>query len=250
MVGAALSSRAFSSNGRWKRRIVVLLAVLLPVTSANAQDVTTVRPFLPLPDDVPATFIESLSKPEEDPAEIAQKIRSSISGTTVASMPAEQAFENSIVAPSALIGPESSGIGQAAFALEEGAALPTTESPTTAIISVIIENVESDGGTVNVGLCDKGLSRDTCPYDKEVRASAGFVEATFDNIPPGSYAVVAYHDVNGNGQFDRMLGIPREPYALSGRAAKKMVPTFGDAVLPIRTGENAVVIRLKRLGGG
>jgi uncharacterized protein (DUF2141 family) len=134
--------------------------------------------------------------------------------------------------------------------LEEGAALPTTESPTTAIISVIIENVESDGGTVNVGLCDKGLSRDTCPYDKEVRASAGFVEATFDNIPPGSYAVVAYHDVNGNGQFDRMLGIPREPYALSGRAAKKMVPTFGDAVLPIRTGENAVVIRLKRLGGG
>ena len=76
------------------------------------------------------------------------------------------------------------------------------------------------------------------------------MEATFESIPPGSYAVVAYHDVNGNGQFDRVLGIPREPYALSGQAAKKMVPTFGDAVLPMHTGENAVVIRLKRLGGG
>ena len=46
-----------------------------------------------------------------------------------------------------------------------------------------------------------------------------------------------------------MLGIPREPYALSGRAADKMVPTFADAALPIKTGENAVIIRLKRLGG-
>jgi uncharacterized protein (DUF2141 family) len=127
---------------------------------------------------------------------------------------------------------------------------PATTSPTTAAISVIVENVETSDGTVNIGLCDKGLSRETCPYDKAVRASAGFVEATFESIPPGSYAVVAYHDVNGNGQFDRVLGIPREPYALSGQAAKKMVPSFRDAVLPMHTGENAVVIRLKRLGGG
>jgi uncharacterized protein (DUF2141 family) len=46
-----------------------------------------------------------------------------------------------------------------------------------------------------------------------------------------------------------MLGIPREPYALSGPAADKMVPTFADAALPIKSGENAVIIRLKRLGG-
>ena len=244
--GSLLQVLATILRARWPSR---LFALLLTSAAANAQDTTTVRPFLPLPDDVPATLIEGLTKPEDDAAEIAQKIRSSISGPAVASMPAAQVFQKTAVEPNALIGPESSAMGQAAFALEEGALLPT-ESPTTAIISVIIENVETDGGTVNVGLCDKGLSREECPYDKEVRASAGFVEATFANIPPGSYAVVAYHDVNGNGQFDRMLGIPREPYALSGRAGQKMVPTFNDAVLPIRTGENAVVIRLKRLGGG
>jgi uncharacterized protein (DUF2141 family) len=82
-----------------------------------------------------------------------------------------------------------------------------------------------------------------------VQAAAGFVEVTFESIPPGNYAVVAYHDLNGNGQFDRFLGLPREPYALSGRAATEMVPSFNDAALPIRTGENAVVIRLKRLVG-
>jgi uncharacterized protein (DUF2141 family) len=236
---------------RLRHRLLLAAAIVLAATAARAQEQTAVGGvFLPLPDEVPATLIEGLSKPEEDPAEIAQKIRSSISGPAVVSAPVDQVFGTSTVEPSALIGPGSSAVGQAAFALDEAGVLPAIEAPTTALISVIVENVETDGGTVNVGLCDKGLSRETCPYDREVRASAGFVEATFENIPPGSYAVVAYHDVNGNGQFDRMLGIPREPYALSGRAAKKMVPTFDDAVLPIRTGENAVVIRLKRLGGG
>jgi len=46
-----------------------------------------------------------------------------------------------------------------------------------------------------------------------------------------------------------MLGIPREPYALSGSASDMLVPTFTDAELPIKSGENAVIIRLKRLGG-
>jgi len=150
----------------------------------------------------------------------------------------------------ASIGPAASGAGEVATEQQDIGPPPETESPTTAAISVIVENVETSDGTVNIGLCDKGLSRETCPYDKAVQASAGFIEATFEDIPPGSYAVVAYHDVNGNGQFDRVLGIPREPYALSGQAAKKMVPSFRDAVLPMHTGENAVVIRLKRLGGG
>ena len=55
--------------------------------------------------------------------------------------------------------------------------------------------------------------------------------------------------MNGNDQFDKMMGIPREPYALSSNAGEKLVPTFADAALPIKSGENAIIIRLKRLGG-
>ena len=231
------------ANTRWERPLLRLIAVLLVSTVARAQDETGANRFLPLPGEIPVMLFDGLSGPE-DPTEIAHQIRASISAPAVTSASTDPGFDT--IEPAALTWSE--------FSAPAEASLEPTEAPaaslTTAAISVIVENVETSDGTVNIGLCDKGLSRDTCPYDKEVRASAGFIEATFENIPPGSYAVVAYHDVNGNGQFDRVLGIPREPYALSGQAAKKMVPSFSDAALPMRSGENAVVIRLKRLGGG
>ena len=57
------------------------------------------------------------------------------------------------------------------------------------------------------------------------------METEFDDIPPGTYAVVGYHDVNGNNEFDKLFGMPREPYALSSKAADMLVPTFADAAL-------------------
>jgi hypothetical protein len=87
---------------------------------------------------------------------------------------------------------------------------------------------------VNVAVCDKDLSEEGCPHSTSVKASAGFVEARFDKVPPGNYAVVGYHDENGNDEFDKFLGVPREPYALSNRAGEKMVPTFKDAALKIK----------------
>jgi uncharacterized protein (DUF2141 family) len=126
---------------------------------------------------------------------------------------------------------------------------PPPLNPNGSTVTVIVENVESDSGVVNVALCDKGLSREGCSYFREVKAEPGFVETQFDEIPPGTYAIVAYHDVNGNNQFDQFMKIPREPYALSSKAADELVPSFEDAALPIKSGENAVILRLKRLGG-
>lgn len=248
MIGKSSPFDGPSAKTRWKRWLLQLIAILLVGTVARAQEETDGRRFLPLPDGIPVTLFDGLLEPE-DPTEIAHEIRGSVSKSAVSSATTDPRFEDRTIEPTALT-PAASAAAEASPEQEESDAPLATASPTTAAISVIVENVETSDGTVNIGLCDKGLSRETCPYDKQVPASAGFVEATFESIPPGSYAVVAYHDVNGNGQFDRVLGIPREPYALSGQAAKKMVPSFSDAVLPIRTGENAVVIRLKRLGGG
>jgi uncharacterized protein (DUF2141 family) len=72
---------------------------------------------------------------------------------------------------------------------------------------------------------------------------------TFENIEPGVYAVAGYQDLNDNSEFDKLLGLPREPYALSGAAAEKLVPTFDDAALEFPAGPNDVMIRMKRLGG-
>jgi uncharacterized protein (DUF2141 family) len=40
------------------------------------------------------------------------------------------------------------------------------------------------------------------------------------------------------------LGIPREPYALSGAAGNMLVPTFEDAAIDIKPGMNDVVIKM------
>jgi uncharacterized protein (DUF2141 family) len=124
---------------------------------------------------------------------------------------------------------------------------PFTASSTT--IHVIVENVEFETGTVNVAVCDTALSREGCPFDTTVPAMPGFVEAKFEGVPPGRYAVVGYHDVNGNDVFDKFLGVPREPYALSRDAGEMLVPTFEDAALRINEGDNVVIIRLQRFGG-
>jgi uncharacterized protein (DUF2141 family) len=118
-------------------------------------------------------------------------------------------------------------------------------SPETASVHVIAENIETDGGEIWLALCDTSLSVEGCPYKKSVTATIGFVEVTFDDIPPGAYAVVGYHDDNGNGEFDSLLGVPREPYALSGAAGDMLVPTFEDAIVPIKAGPNDVIIQMR-----
>ena len=121
--------------------------------------------------------------------------------------------------------------------------------PASTTVTVIVEGVESAKGIVNVALCDKSLSKEGCPYTQATKAAAGFVEARFDDVPPGVYAVVGYHDVNGNDEFDKLMGVPREPYALSSKAGDMLAPGFRDAALNIKKGENTVIIRMQRLGG-
>lgn len=117
-------------------------------------------------------------------------------------------------------------------------------SQTTASVRVIAENIDS-GGQVWLALCDTSLSVEGCPYKTSVPAAVGYVEFTFEDIPPGAYAVAGYHDVNGDGTFNSLLGVPREPYALSGPAAEMLVPTFEDAALDIKPGPNSVVIQMR-----
>lgn len=130
------------------------------------------------------------------------------------------------------------------------ASTPEETAEPVATVRVIIENVESSSGIVNVAVCDTDFTPDGCPYHVAVPAAAGFVEAMFDDVPPGIYAVVGYHDINSNDEFDRFLGIPREPYAMSGEAGDSLTPAFRDATLKINKGENYVIIRMKRLGSG
>ena len=168
----------------------------------------------------------------------------------------------------ALAGGAPAGLSPPAPPSKQGAASSASAPPTTApaqkiaskvsvsgkgtgkqTVLVMVENVESSKGDVSVALCDKGLSKDGCPFGTGRTAATGTMEFVFENIPPGNYAVVAFHDLNSNREFDQILGVPREPYALSKDAANKMIPTFKDAALAIGEGETRVTIKMQRFMG-
>ena len=210
--------------------------VIAPVRAVEGVAETAVQP--------PPAPAETGGLPDGEP-EIAEPLPAP--ETPVAAIP-DAAIENPLAAtPEPAVAPAPVPASPVEPALAPAPAPPAASST---VVHVIVENVGSDDGIVNVAVCDTGLSEDGCPFKTSVPASAGFVEATLDGIPPGTYAVVGYHDVNGNDEFDKFLGMPREPYALSSEAAESLVPSFNDAALSIREGDNTVIIRLKTFGGG
>ena len=242
-----------------------LLIGLGVVGTAHAQATAARVEFLPMQNTMPGilfdpaplsgTMLRPLSEAQPDappPGETAaspEAVAQAQTEPAPAAVPAEAepAPEPAAEAPVELV-PEPP-VEEAAVepAHEPAPAKPAERESTT--VTVIVEGVESNRGIVNVALCDKGLSREGCPYTTSTAAAPGFVETRFQDVPPGVYAVVGYHDVNGNDEFDKMLGVPREPYALSNKAGDMLVPGFDDAALNIKKGDNTVIIRMQRLGG-
>jgi uncharacterized protein (DUF2141 family) len=262
------------------RFTLVLLAGGFLVAAAHAQDKGPPIEMLPVPKTLPSflfwpeplsgTMLRPLSEPEsggtvDTPADAAsaeppadaptqsgaespESEAAALAGTPAETPPGPA--ESAEASPEAVAPPgpaPATGPAESAAVPPEVPEAPPASEKTT--VHIIVENVESSSGRVNVAVCDKSLSEEGCPYHTSVPASAGFVEAELA-VPPGRYAVVGYHDVNSNDQFDKFLGVPREPYALSGKAAESLVPDFNDAALKINQGANYVIIRMKRLGSG
>jgi uncharacterized protein (DUF2141 family) len=94
---------------------------------------------------------------------------------------------------------------------------------------------------------NKFLHGNECDAFKKVRASAGPITVAFDNLPPGTYAVGAYHDENGNGHLDtNLLGLPIEGYALSnGVRAILAPPRFTDAAFTVGGGDKPIALHIR-----
>lgn len=69
----------------------------------------------------------------------------------------------------------------------------------------------------------------------------------FDNLEPGTYAVAAFHDANGDGLLNRgLMGIPREGFGFSNNP-KILVgaPSFKKAAIALTQTQLAIQIQLK-----
>jgi uncharacterized protein (DUF2141 family) len=101
----------------------------------------------------------------------------------------------------------------AALALVLGGAAQAVGAP----IVVKVSEVKSDRGSVRVDVCTREtFLHTTCPYSGAAPASMGETTVTVPDVPPGVYAIQAYHDLDDDREVDQgPLGIPREGLGFS-----------------------------------
>lgn len=98
-------------------------------------------------------------------------------------------------------------------------------------IKVTIDNVTSNEGKVLVSLHTmetfmKGPGIKNLESDIE----NGMVSFTFEDVAPGTYAIMALHDVNENRRMDfEETGMPKESYGMSGNDMSYGPPNFETA---------------------
>jgi uncharacterized protein (DUF2141 family) len=108
-----------------------------------------------------------------------------------------------------------------------------------ASLNVTVDGLRPDGGPVQLGLYDEAtfpLIPDTPLFKRVVDAEASVVIA-FPRLPPGTYALKAFQDLNGNGKRD-----PGEPQAVSNGAT---ATDFDAAAIVLTPGGNRAALHLR-----
>jgi uncharacterized protein (DUF2141 family) len=133
-----------------------------------------------------------------------------------------------------------------------GMLLVAADPPATggASLTVQVEGLKDDRGTVHASLYASEDGFPTLPEKAlrqvDVKIEVGRARVVFEGIPPGDYAVAAYHDENGDGKLDTgFLGIPSEGLASSNDAKGFMgPPSFEKARVAVGPGENRITVRI------
>ena len=108
-------------------------------------------------------------------------------------------------------------------------------------LQVSLTGIKHDRGSMRVGLYS-----DPKTFRKEAQAVAiqqvpaqpGTTTVSFSALPPGRYAIMAYHDEDGNGEMNRRFGMfPTEGYGLSNNPAVSGPPAFEDSAFEVVAGE-------------
>lgn len=112
-------------------------------------------------------------------------------------------------------------------------------------IEATVTNVVRQGGEVIFALYDSeaNFSMRKPLTTKKVVPTEGNAKVSFEDIKPGTYAVVAMHDMNGNQQMDFDNGMPKEDYGSSNNVMRMGPPNFNDAKFTITNKSVTLEIR-------
>jgi uncharacterized protein (DUF2141 family) len=125
----------------------------------------------------------------------------------------------------------------------------TTLADEASVLTITLRNVRDASGALRAG-----LYRDPATFRKEdkavsvtqVDAAAGEVKLIFRDLQPGRYAIMAYHDENGDDTLNRRFGMfPTEGYGLSNNPQVSGPPAFEDSAFEIAAPTTAIAIDLR-----
>jgi uncharacterized protein (DUF2141 family) len=136
----------------------------------------------------------------------------------------------------------------ASLAFLLGTAAPASAQSPGAVL-VRVENVRSSEGHVRVELCTSDtFLTDNCIFGGEAAAHEGETVVTLTDVPPGVYAVQAFHDANDDHKVNRgAFGIPREDIGFSHDAPLGLHgPKFTKAAFSHIADDQVVTLRLRR----
>lgn len=109
----------------------------------------------------------------------------------------------------------------------------------THTLSVNLAQIKNDKGNLFVELyADQATFRKSAKALRiiKVAATPGTATVTFDNLATGSYAVLTYHDEDGNNTMNKRFGmIPTEGYGLSNNPKVMGPPAFKDSQFEVTT---------------
>jgi uncharacterized protein (DUF2141 family) len=115
------------------------------------------------------------------------------------------------------------------FLLAAVAIMPVNvNSAEVGTLTIVMTGFQNDNGFAMVSLHNSEANfsgTEKAFRDAKIQIKDKKATREFKNIPKGTYAVRAYHDVNANGQLDKnFLGFPKEPYGISNNAKSKTEP--------------------------
>lgn len=112
-------------------------------------------------------------------------------------------------------------------------------------VTLVVDGVKPGEGQVRIGFYREGDAfDDDPPHGIVVEGEAEQVSTRMETLPPGTYAVAAFQDLDGTESLTRnFFGFPREPFGFSREARARFgPPEFEDAAVDL--GSDPVTVRI------
>ena len=102
-------------------------------------------------------------------------------------------------------------------------------------LTVVVSAVNQRSGTLRIGLAndEKSFTGESFKAQSIAVPASGSVQAVFDSLPAGKYAIRVLHDLNGNEKMDYNGQMPAEPFGFSNISMLMAPPSFDQAAFDL-----------------